>query len=127
MHYWRYSGIFLIGTGVIHNTIGIVAGWDMLAGVIADGLWDTIDISIPEGAAHTRAELLWFLLLGFAWMMIGALFHGNIKKQHTPPAKVWGWILVLKGLLVAVMLPASGAWLFLPQGMIIIFAKPMKK
>jgi len=123
MNLWRYSGIFLIGTGLIHNAIGFAAGWDILVEIVDDGLWNTIDVPISEGAKHTRAELLWFLMLGFAWIMIGVLFHGNIRKQQAPLAKTWGWVLALKGLFVAILLPVSGAWLFLPQGLIIIFAK----
>ncbi len=122
MKLWQYSGVFLIGTGIIHNVIGFVAGWDMLAGMVDEGLWDTVEMVIPAGAEHTRAELLWFLMLGFAWMMVGALFHGNIRRQQIPPAKIWGWILAVKGLLVGIVLPVSGAWLFLPQGLILIFA-----
>jgi len=124
MKLWQYSGLFLIGTGVIHNVIGFAEGWDMLAAMVYEGLWDTVEVAIPEGAEHTRAELLWFLMLGFAWMMVGALLHGNIRRQQIPPAKIWGWILVAKGLLVAIVLPVSGAWLFLPQGLILIFANP---
>jgi len=123
MKLWRYSGLFLIGTGGIHNLIGFVAGWDMLVGMVDEGLWNTVAIPITtDEASHTRAELLWFLLLGFAWMMVGALLHGNIQSRQLPPVARWGWILLAKGLLVAVVLPASGAWLFLPQGLIIIFA-----
>jgi len=123
MNYWRYSGILLIGTGIIHNLIGFTAGWDILVSIMSDGVWDTIDVPVPDGAEHTRAELLWFLMLGFAWMMVGALFHAKIQTQQRPLAKVWGWVLVFKGALMAVVLPVSGAWLFLPQGMIILFAK----
>ncbi|MCF6257861.1 MAG: DUF6463 family protein [Gammaproteobacteria bacterium] len=122
MRLWQYSGLFLIGTGVIHNLIGFVAGWDMLVGMVYEGLWNTVTVPIADGAQHTRAELLWFLMLGFAWMMVGTLLHGNIQRQKIPPATSWGWILFAQGLFIAVVLPASGAWLFLPQGLIIIFA-----
>ena len=122
MKLWQYSGLFLIGTGVIHNLIGFVAGWDMLVAMVHEGLWNTIEVPIADGAKHTRAELLWFLMLGFAWMMVGALLHGNIRMKKAPPVTSWGWVLLAKGLLVAIVLPVSGAWLFLPQGLIIIFA-----
>lgn len=122
MKLWQYSGLLLIGTGVIHNLIGFAAGWDMLAGMFYEGLWNTIEIPIADGAIHTRAELLWFLMLGFAWIMVGALLHGNIRRRNVAPAKIWGWALLIKGLFVAIVLPASGAWLFLPQGLIILFA-----
>ncbi len=127
MKLWRYSGLFLIGTGIIHNAIGFAAGWDMLAAMASDGLWNTIDVPIVDGAKHTRAELLWFLMLGFAWVMVGALLHGNILSKKMPPAKIWGWALLAKGVLVAIVLPASGAWLFLPQGLIILLANPKSK
>jgi len=126
MRLWRYSGILLMGTGVLHNIIGVIAGWDFLVAIFYDGVWDSIQVPITAGAQHTRAELLWFLMLGFAWIMLGLQFHYHIKTQQKPPATYWGWLLLIKGLVVAILLPASGAWLFLPQGLIILFAHPPK-
>ncbi len=123
MQLWRYSGLLLIGTGVIHNMIGIILGWDFLAVMASEGLWNTAEQSVLPGMLHTRAELLWFLMLGFAWIMIGALLHGHIRSQQTPPAKLYGWALFMKGIVIAILLPASGAWLFLPQGLILMTAR----
>ncbi len=78
MKLWQYSGLLLIGTGVIHNLIGFVAGWDMLTAMAYEGLWNTVEAPMPAAAVHTRAELLWFLMLGFAWMMVGALLHARV-------------------------------------------------
>lgn len=123
MKLWQYSGLMLIGTGVIHNVIGIVLGWNFLVAMVIDGLWNTAAQSVQPGMLHTRAELLWFLMLGFAWIMIGALLHGHIRCHKTPPSKLYGWALFMKGVVMVVVLPASGAWLFLPQGLILISAR----
>ncbi|MFV1983976.1 MAG: DUF6463 family protein [Thiohalomonadales bacterium] len=122
MQLWRYSGILLIFTGVIHNSIGIFLGWDFLLAIVNDGLWNTIALPATPGAEHTRAELLWFLMLGFTWMMLGAKFHADIKTQQKPLSIMWGWLILVQGLVVAILFPQTGAWFFIPQGLIIIFA-----
>jgi len=126
MRLWRYSGILLIATGLTHNLIGVIAGWDLLLAMVNDGVWNSVQAPVAMGAQHTRAELLWFLMLGFAWMMLGLQFHNDIKAQQKPPAKYWAWLLLFNGLIVAIVLPASGAWLFFPQGFIILFARQTK-
>lgn len=123
MKLWHYSGILLIITGIIHNLIGIILGWDYLLAIAADGLWNTIAVATPIMTEHTRAELLWFLMLGFTWIMLGAKFHADIKARQQPLSNLWGWIMLGQGLMVAVLFPQTGAWLFIPQGLIIIFAK----
>lgn len=123
MNLWRYSGWMLIATGVLHNIIGIVVGWEILSAMIADGIWNSIEAAGEASAQWTRAAMLWFLMLGFAWIMLGTLMQNTIRHSNRPLPRVWGWLLLANGILVAVILPASGAWLFLPQGLIILLAK----
>jgi len=122
MNLWKYSGLLLIITGVVHNLIGVVLGWDFLLAIAGDGIWNTMATPITELTQHTRAELLWFLMLGFTWMMLGAKFHDDIKKYQQPLSKTWGWLMLAQGVVVAFVFPQTGAWLFIPQGLIIIFA-----
>jgi len=122
MQLWRYSGILLVGTGIIHNTIGLFLGWEFLVAIVNDGVWNTMDVDPMPGAKHTRAELLWFLMLGFTWMMLGAKFHAEINARQQPLSRPWGWLILGQGLLVAILFPQTGAWLFVPQGLGIIFA-----
>lgn len=122
MQLWRFSGVLLMLTGLIHNAIGLFLGWELLIEVVHDGVWNTMEVAVSPGAEHTRAELLWFVTLGFSWMMLGAKFHADIKAQQRPLSGIWGWLLLGQGLLVAIVFPQTGAWLFIPQGLIIIFA-----
>jgi len=123
MQIWRYSGVLLIATGILHNSFGIILGWDFIIGVINDGIWNTIEIPITAATQHTRAELLWFLMLGVSFILIGILFHREIKRTQQPLSASWGWVLLLQGSFIVILFPQTGAWLFIPQGLIILFAR----
>lgn len=114
----KYSGIYLIATGVIHNALGFIMGWSLLVGMHRDGWWNTVESS--AGIQFDRSALLWFLLLGFFWMLLGYLMHVWLKQtEHKLPALL-GYGFIILGGITCVILPASGAWLFILQGLIII-------
>ncbi len=118
MKLWKKSGILLIATGILHNAIGLILGWPQIVEIFSHSIWNSMSVT-----GDRRQELLWFLMLGFAWMMAGALMHTYIKERNIPVSKTYGWILLLKGASVAILMPESGAWLFIPQGIILLTAK----
>ncbi len=118
MKLWKHSGILLIGTGILHNALGFIFGWPQLVEIFSHSIWDSMSVT-----GDRRQELLWFLMLGFAWIMAGALMHTSIKENNIPVSKTYGWVLLLKGVSVAILMPASGAWLIIPQGIILLSAK----
>ncbi len=118
--YWRYSGYYLMLTGVIHNIIGLLMGYNVIVDMCSDGLWNTIE---QAGTINfQRSALLWFLLVGCFWILMGYLMQQWLKQQKPLPS-VLGYGFIILGTLVAVVLPVSGAWLFLPQGLIILFSQ----
>lgn len=114
----KYSGIYLIITGVIHNAIGFVMGWSILVGMHQEGWFNTVESS--AGIQFDRSAILWFLLLGFFWMLLGYLMHEWLKRTKDILPATLGYAFILFGGITCVLLPASGAWLFLPQGLVIV-------
>lgn len=114
----RYSGWYLLATGIIHNAIGVIMGWEILLGIHRDGWWNTIESA--QGIDFARSAITWFLVLGFFWMMMGWLMQVWQREVHKPLPVMIGWGMLAMGVWVAVMVPASGAWLVILQGLIVI-------
>jgi len=119
--YW-ISGWLLLAIGVLHNSIGLVMGWPILATIVSEGGWNTIEAG---GQMHfDRSAILWFLLVGGFWMLLGYLMQCWLRSVGTPLPKTVGWGLFAAGVVVAFLLPASGAWLFIPLGLLVVFGAP---
>ncbi|MDQ2078381.1 DUF6463 family protein [Marinimicrobium sp. ABcell2] len=126
MNATRFSGYYLIATGVIHNTLGLVMGWDILAGMHQDGWWNTIEAGGQINFA--RSAIAWFLLVGFFWMLLGYLMQQWVRHSNRPLPASLGWGMLAAGVSVAIVLPVSGAWLFIPQGLLILWPhRPVMK
>lgn len=114
----RYSGWYLLATGIIHNIIGFIMGWEILRGMHQDGWWHTIETA--QGIDFARSAITWFLVLGFFWMLMGYLMQVWQQETQKPLPGIIGWGMLTIGVWVTVMLPASGAWLVILQGLILI-------
>jgi hypothetical protein len=126
MNATRFSGYYLIATGVIHNTLGLVMGWSILVGMHRDGWWNTVEVGGQIDFA--RSAILWFLLVGFFWMLLGYLMQQWLRHTNQPLPASLGWGMLAAGVGVAIVLPASGAWLFIPQGLLILWPhRPVAK
>lgn len=120
MKLYKYSGWYLLGTGSIHSLIGLILGWPLLLGMHGDGWWNTVE---PGGQIDfARSAILWFLVVGITWIALGYLMQRWIDQTRQPLPASLGWILLAMGCAVAFVLPVSGAWLFLPQGLVILMA-----
>lgn len=113
----KYSGYYLFATGVIHNLIGFIMGWGVLTDIHHDGWWNSVESS--QGVHFDRSAILWFLLLGFFWMLMGYLMQLWLNQKQLIPASI-GCTFVILGLLTGILVPVSGAWLFIPQGLVIV-------
>ncbi|TGG92913.1 hypothetical protein E4656_12385 [Natronospirillum operosum] len=122
MRLYLISGWLLVAIGVLHNSIGLVMGWPILTAIVAEGGWNTIEAG---GQMHfDRSAILWFLLTGCFWMLLGYLMQSWIRVVQAPLPKVIGWGLLAAGVVVAFLLPASGAWLFIPLGLLVLLGAP---
>ncbi|HEY7773209.1 MAG TPA: DUF6463 family protein [Marinagarivorans sp.] len=116
MKIYCYTGWLLIAIGCIHNAFGLIVGWPILLDMVNDGVWNTVQ---PSGAVlFDRSAIVWFLLTGCFWWLLGGLMQHLLYQELALPRWL-GFGFVLLGLLAGIVLPASGAWLFIPLGLLL--------
>jgi hypothetical protein len=119
---WKYSGIFLIATGIIHTAVAIALGKDVFLTIIRDGLYNVTSLDYP------REFAIWFFVCGIFIILLGQVLHIYIKKEQKPAPLSFGYSLLVFTIFGCIVEPGSGFWLFLPQALIIIVAnKKVKK
>ena len=117
MKFWKYSGIFLIATGILHTIVAIALGWEAFVEIIRDGL--LINVKSRE---LTHEFALWFFICGIFVILLGQVLHFYIKREQKPAPLSFGYSLLVFTIFGCIVEPGSGFWLFLPQALIIIFA-----
>ena len=122
MKMWKYSGIFLIATGILHTVVTVIFGWKEFVEIIRDGLLINV-----MSRGYTHEFTLWFLICGIFVILLGQLLHFYIKKEQKPAPLSFGYSLLAVTIFGCVIEPFSGFWLFLPQALIIIFANKKMK
>ena len=117
MKIWKYSGILLVATGILHTIVAIIIGWDAFVEIIRNGL--LINVMSRE---LTHEFALWFLICGVFVILLGQVVHFYIKREQKPAPLIFGYSLLVFTIFGCMIEPGSGFWLFLPQALIIIFA-----
>lgn len=113
----KYSGYYLVFTGIIHNLIGLALGWQSLVDMHQDN-WFASTI-VNGQMIFQREAIVWFLLTGFFWVLFGLMLQKALKEGFTPPLSLaWGFIAI--GIIVAIIMPVSGAYLLIIQGIILL-------
>ncbi|GHG01256.1 DUF6463 family protein [Thalassotalea marina] len=113
----KYSGYYLFATGVLHNLIGFVMGWPVLLDM-SDAGW--ISSTIVDGQVlFDREAISWFLITGFFWMAFGLTLQKAIDQGFVPPISL-GLSFIVIGVIVAFIMPISGAYLFIIQGIVLL-------
>ena len=114
----KYSGYYLFFTGLIHNIIGLAFGWPVLLEMHNEHWFAT---TIIDGQMRfDREAIVWFLNAGCFWMIFGWMLQKAIDQGFVPPLSL-GWSFLLIGIAYIVIMPASGAYLFVVQGVILIY------
>lgn len=116
MKIWKYSGMLLVATGILHTLVAIVLGKEAFLGIIRDGL---INVILED---YTRAFAFWFLICGIFLILFGQVLHYYMKKEQRPAPLFLGYSLLILSIFGCVIEPISGFWLFIPQALIIIIA-----
>lgn len=120
MKIWKKSGALLIATGIIHNLIGLIIGWEVLKDMVAAGFINSINTEMDRNA------IFWFLFSGFMMMMLGKLMQSYSREQNKPVPAYVGYYLLILTIIGCLMMPISGFWLVLPQALIILQANRSK-
>jgi hypothetical protein len=119
----KYSGYYLLATGVIHNLIGLALGWPSLLAMHQDGwLFSTV---VNGQMAFEREAISWFLITGTFWMLFGLMLQKALNEGFTPPLSL-GWGFIAIGIIIAVIMPISGAYLFIVQGALLVLGSSSK-
>jgi hypothetical protein len=116
MKIWKYSGIFLIITGVIHNIVGIFLMYDIYWQIISSGFVNAV------AGDFGRWFAFWFFICGVFIIILGQVVHHYIQRDQRPAPVSLGWTLLVLSAFICIAEPVSGSWLFIPQALIIIFA-----
>ena len=96
----KYLSIALILTGILHNVLGIATMHDTLHRMWQEGLVASVQINDASYA------LLWFLVAGFALMLIGTTFWqlANARQLGWPPILGLFLLAAIAGALVEAQL-----------------------
>lgn len=113
---WRYSGLFLSLTGVLHICVSLMDFGGKYKGMLADGLLNSLSDS-------SRALAFWFLIIGVLLIILGQTLSYYIKQCRQPAPLFLGYTLLALSVIGCIIVPVSGFWLFIPQGVIIVLAK----
>ena len=116
MKLWKKSGALLIATGILHNLIGFMMGWEVLKALANEGFVNSINTEMDRNA------IFWFLFSGFMLMLLGKLMQTYSQEQNKPVPAYLGYYLLALTVIGCLMMPLSGFWLVLPQALIIIMA-----
>jgi len=112
------SGTLLIATGILHQLVGFVAGLALTVdGVERNLLAEVAELGVVDSivADLARTAWFWFLVTGFALVILGDLARRIENRGTVLPASL-GWQLLALGIAGGVLMPASGFWLVVPQG-----------
>lgn len=125
MKLYGISGWLLVGIGMVHNALGVVMGWPYLVEIVQAGVWNSIQ---PDGELmFARSTMLWFLLVGCFWWLLGGLMQAWLQTVPRSLPRWLGWGLMAAGLMVGILLPISGAWLFIPLGLLVVYGAPIAR
>ncbi|MEO3757383.1 DUF6463 family protein [Mycobacterium sp. B14F4] len=113
----RRLGDAVITTGVLHNLLGGYLYRRQLAGMARDGLLNSAsDARLGTVDGERRHAAFWFLMGGLAFITLGA----SIRRSATtgePIAPAVGPGMTVMGALGAALMPVSGFWLLLAEGL----------
>jgi Family of unknown function (DUF6463) len=107
----------LIGTGIIHCGFGLLV--QELRAPLLRSIRD-VAVAVPDTNEHYARECcFWFQFAGVMLILQGCYMR-SMNEVKDPP-KWFGWALSAMGLVGAMLMPASGFWLILAQGIRIVW------
>jgi hypothetical protein len=110
------NGSLLMLTGVLHQAVGLVLFREPLLEMVHAGVFN----SVGEDAS-ARAAAFWFLAAGWLMLLMGALGRWVERELNRPLPASFGWGLLGVALFCVVPMFETGAWLFFPLGLRVLF------
>lgn len=89
MRLWRWSGIFLAATGLIHTLYALIVQGKVWTAIFRVGAVDAI------GRDASRSYAFWFLVCGIILVLWGITLHYYIKQTQKPVPAFLGYSLLL--------------------------------
>lgn len=121
MKFWKYSGTYLVITGIFHAIIAIVVRGRLYLDMFKDGI-----VNIPS-KDYAIGFAFWFFMIGVLLVLWGITLQYYIKKEQKPAPLFIGYAMLVFSVIGCLMIPKSGFWLFIPQSFIIIVANKRKQ
>ncbi len=108
-----HAGRLLVLTGIGHCLVGLAYYSGPLGDIVQGGFFDSIGTNAERDAA------LWFMVCGVLLVFLGGFVHWTQARLGTLPA-FFGWGIVAVSVTGALLMPASGFWLTLLLGMLLV-------
>lgn len=121
MKLMKYSGYYLVLTGIFHCLIGIYYGWQPLVNMHNDHWFSSIFIN--DEPIFDRLAIVWFLISGVMIIMLGLFLQKALQEGFIPPLSL-AWGLIIIGIILVFLSPFETAYLLLIQGFILLFGIP---
>lgn len=121
MKLMKYSGYYLVATGIFHCLIGTYYGWQSLVNMHNDHWFSSIFIN--DEPIFDRLAIVWFLISGVMMIMLGLFLQKALKEGFIPPLSL-AWGLIAIGIVLVFLSPFESAYLLLIQGFILLFGIP---
>ena len=110
---YRYTGLIFMLTGVLHVVTGIVAFSNPFKAMLAAGLVDSVREPVDQLA-------FWFTFVGLMMGLTGYLMDWVVRQKGMVLPGAFGYVLTGLCLVGVVLIPTSGFWLVLLQGIYLI-------
>lgn len=110
----RWIGRWMIAVSALHTLFGIVAFAPVLQSMASSGVWNSV------GADPMRGAVAWFLLCGGFMLISGLAVDAGERSEGDFSFAAIGWSLLAVTAITIILMPVSGAWLFLPPAIAMI-------
>lgn len=109
------AGSLLIGVAVLHAVFGAWFGRRPLAGMLSDGVLNSVD------SHGERGLVFWFLMMSPLLLILGQLCVFLAERGIAPPRWL-GFEVLLLTVCCALLMPVSGFWLLIPPAALLLRA-----
>ncbi len=116
----RLCGPLLMATGVLDILYVLIFHLRQIAAIAGDGFVNAVEPNVSFSTLD-REVAFWHFTFGATVLILGALIHWAQNRTWTLPAFL-GWAVLAIGAGGVILMPVSGFWIVLPQGVLMILA-----